>query len=185
MMMAGIAPPIFSLWRKRAVHGPKDTPGGGFRFPPPGPPLETTQRKGPRPLPLETIPPEPGQRQRKEKQGASSSTHDHWHCSSRAARYQIRKPPPAPNAESRNLQPQSLSKSKKCFSFPPGAAHFLFTKRKWGAHMPAIIMAAIHPPFGESKIIRCVPVATADRNTAAAGGRWPPWPAPPRRRPPE
>ena len=55
-MMAIIAPPIFSLWRKRAVHGPKDTPGGGFRFPPPGPPLETTQRKGPRPLPLETIP---------------------------------------------------------------------------------------------------------------------------------
>ena len=29
------------------------------------------------------------------------------------------------------------------FSFPPGAAHFLFdvSKRKWGAHCPAIIMA--------------------------------------------
>jgi hypothetical protein len=30
------------------------------------------------------------------------------------------------------------------FSFPPGAAHFLFdvSKRKWGAHLPDIIIAA-------------------------------------------
>ena len=44
------APPIFSPWRKRAAPGPKDTPGGGFRSPPPGPPLQTTQRGGCGPL---------------------------------------------------------------------------------------------------------------------------------------
>ena len=32
------------------MHGPKDTPGGGFRSPPPGPPLQTTQRGGCGPL---------------------------------------------------------------------------------------------------------------------------------------
>ena len=50
MITVGNAPPIFSPWRKRAVHGPKDTPGGGFRSPPPGPPLQTTQRGGCGPL---------------------------------------------------------------------------------------------------------------------------------------
>ena len=49
-MEVGNAPPIFSPWRKRAVHGPKDTPGGGFRSPPPGPPLQTTQSGGCGPL---------------------------------------------------------------------------------------------------------------------------------------
>ena len=49
-------PPIFSPWRKRVAPRPKDTAGGGFRFPPPAPPLETTQRGGQRPSPLDSPP---------------------------------------------------------------------------------------------------------------------------------
>ena len=42
------------------------------------------------------------------------------------------------------------------FSFPPGAAHFLFdvSKRKWGAHLPAIIMAAF--PRSNGRPYNCI-----------------------------
>ena len=49
---------------------------------------------------------------------------------------------PSPAGGRRSAQAQT--DPPNMFSFPPGAAHFLFdvSKRKWGAHLPDIIIAA-------------------------------------------
>ena len=62
------------------------------------------------------------------------------------------------------------------FSFPPGAAHFLFdvSKRKWGAHCSAINIAAIPPA---KRLALCGP-ARAPAHLPAAGTSAPPSPPP-------
>ena len=185
MMMAIIAPPIFSLWRKRAVHGPKDTPGGGFRFPPPGPPLETTQRKGPRPLPLETIPESRGSGSGKRSRGyrQAPTTIDTVRRGPSGIKYGNLRPRPTQKAGIFN---RSLFLSQKSVFLFHRARRIFFLQKENGGRICQPSSWLQSTPHSENpNIIHCAPAATAGRNTAAAGGHRPPWPAPPRRRPPE
>ena len=131
-MMAGIAPPIFSLWRKRAVHGPKDTPGGGFRFPPPGPPLETTQRKGLRPLPLETIPEDRGSGSGKKSRVCRFCTLILAAVRRVLSAIRYSRAVPAPNASTEIFRRKSLSTTKSDFLLDRARPVFFFKKKENG-----------------------------------------------------